>query len=323
MDDFCAELKARREASGLSVDDLFERTRINPTFLKALEAGDFDILPEAYIRLFLKKYAQEIGLNPREILDRYEALRRPPDASVSQSPLPARTHTPSAGPVLGIAFGLALMVAIGAIVLKDRDWSASSKAPSKENARTAVQPPSPPGEAARGETSGSVSRPNDVPSGAPVTQRETPQTPTGEARAPDVRVEPPSPGDSHTTTGPTTLRTERVVVAYSLPIPLSSISTDSLLILTGRALQTTRVTVLADGEPIFDDTLSAGQKHLWNAHSRFRIEVENAPDVAFSLQGHDLNLLGKPGRKLRLFISRSSIWVEEIEPSPSSAAVDF
>ena len=313
MDDFCAELKARREASGLSVDDLFERTRINPTFLKALEAGDFDILPEAYIRLFLKKYAQEIGLNPRKILDRYEALRRPPDASVSQSPLPERTHTPSAGPVLGIAFGLALMVAIGAIVLKDRDWSASSKAPSKENA----------GEAARGETSDSVSRPNDIPSGAPVTQRETSQTPTGEARAPDVRVAPPSPGDSHTTTGPTTLPTERVPVAYSLSIPLSSISTDSLLILAGRALQTTRVTVLADGEPIFDDTLSAGQKHLWNAHSRFRIEVENAPDVAFSLQGHDLNLLGKPGRKLRIFISRSSIWVEEIEPSPSSAAVDF
>jgi cytoskeletal protein RodZ len=323
MDDFCAELKAQREASGLSVDDLFERTRINPTFLDALEAGNFDILPEAYTRLFLKKYAQEIGLNPREILGRYEALRRPSDASDSQSPPPKRARVPSTGLMLVIAFGLVLAVGIGTMALKNRDRSASSKATSKGNARTAVQLPSPPGEAARGETSDSVSPSNDVPSGAPFTQREIPQTPVGEARPPSVRVEAPSPGNSLTATGPTTLPTERVVVAYSLSIPLPSIGTDSLLILAGRALQTTRVTVLADGEPIFDGTLSAGQKRLWNARSRFRIEVENAPGVAFSLQGHAFNLLGKPGRKLRLSISRSSIWVEEVEPSPSSAAVDF
>ena len=47
-------LKTQRENLGLSIGDIYEHTRINPEFIKVLEAGQFDLLPLAYARLFLK-----------------------------------------------------------------------------------------------------------------------------------------------------------------------------------------------------------------------------------------------------------------------------
>ena len=38
MDELIQELKAQRESLGLSIQDLFQRTRINSDFLEALEA---------------------------------------------------------------------------------------------------------------------------------------------------------------------------------------------------------------------------------------------------------------------------------------------
>ncbi len=303
MEDLSAELKARREASGLSIDDLFERTRINPTFLEALESGNFDILPEAYTRLFLKTYAEEIGLNPQEILARYEALKESPKTPGSASP--ARSQTPSAGLMLAVSLVLVLAaVGIGTLALKDRDRSQG--AASEGDIRVALQAPSTP---------------------APPS---TPQTPQPEAPASSdksAQVSPESYDDDLPPAVPlaeetAALPVERVAAAYSLSTGFPFGSMDSILTLSGYVLETTRIVVSADGEQIFDGVLSTGRKRLWNARSRFRVEVENAPGVALSLQGHALKSLGSPGRKLRLFISRSSIWVEEIEP-PSGAPGGF
>ncbi|MDA0711059.1 MAG: helix-turn-helix domain-containing protein [bacterium] len=74
MHEIAEILRSEREALGLTLDDLFQRTRINLDFLTAIEAGRFDVLPEAYVRLFIKKYAQEVGLNAPEILSQYDLM---------------------------------------------------------------------------------------------------------------------------------------------------------------------------------------------------------------------------------------------------------
>ena len=76
MKNFFTELKAHREASGISLEAIFERTRIDLVYLKALESGQFNVLPEVYIQLFLKKYAQEIGLNPHQVLENYKVYKK-------------------------------------------------------------------------------------------------------------------------------------------------------------------------------------------------------------------------------------------------------
>jgi len=40
-------LKTQRENLGLSIGDIYEHTRINPEFIKVLEAGQFELLPVA------------------------------------------------------------------------------------------------------------------------------------------------------------------------------------------------------------------------------------------------------------------------------------
>ena len=76
MDDqepFFHDLKQLRVAQGITLEDISSKTRINQRFLEALEAGEFTILPNTYIRLFLRSYCQEIGSNFMEVVQQLEA----------------------------------------------------------------------------------------------------------------------------------------------------------------------------------------------------------------------------------------------------------
>ena len=116
---------------------------------------------------------------------------------------------------------------------------------------------------------------------------------------------------------------ERLLQAYSLTPGFSLNPADSLLILSGTLLETTRLVVSADGKERFSGILEAGSEHRWEAQHRFFIQIDNAQAVTLSLQGHPLKLVETPNRKLRLFISRASIWVEEIAPVLPNAGSDF
>ena len=76
-------LKTQRENLGLSIDDIYEHTRINPEFIKVLEAGQFEFLPVAYARLFLKTYARELELDVRDILSRFDRSVAPQPSRVT------------------------------------------------------------------------------------------------------------------------------------------------------------------------------------------------------------------------------------------------
>jgi cytoskeletal protein RodZ len=69
---FYHDLKNAREAKGISLQEISATTLINPKFLEAIEEGNFTILPQTYIRAFIREYAQVVGLNPQETLRKYE-----------------------------------------------------------------------------------------------------------------------------------------------------------------------------------------------------------------------------------------------------------
>ena len=67
------ELKATREALGLSLADLFQRTRISVAYLQAIENNDFHLLPvPVYTKNFIKTYASALGIDSKPILINYE-----------------------------------------------------------------------------------------------------------------------------------------------------------------------------------------------------------------------------------------------------------
>ncbi len=72
------ELKAAREAQGLSLTEIAEKTRISHTFLKALEEDDYSVIPgEVFVIGFLRTYSKELGLNVKDVMARYRELFPP------------------------------------------------------------------------------------------------------------------------------------------------------------------------------------------------------------------------------------------------------
>jgi len=66
------DLSTLREEKGLSLADVFAKTRISTKNLTALERGDFATLPPAvYTKAFIKQYAELLGIDPQPILSKY------------------------------------------------------------------------------------------------------------------------------------------------------------------------------------------------------------------------------------------------------------
>lgn len=64
-------LKTIRTSQGLSLQQVAQRTHIQPGQLRAIETGNWMKLPEAiYVKGFLKKYAQSLGLDGNSIAEK-------------------------------------------------------------------------------------------------------------------------------------------------------------------------------------------------------------------------------------------------------------
>jgi hypothetical protein len=92
---FGDELAQARLAKGISLLDISTETRINVKFLEAIESGQFQILPQTYVRAFLREYALLVGLNPDEVLQRYNSIQqedrphKPEETTKQTAALPA------------------------------------------------------------------------------------------------------------------------------------------------------------------------------------------------------------------------------------------
>ncbi len=91
LTDLYTELRMAREARGMSLEDIAQSTLINIDLLRAIEAGNTDILPAAYVRAFLRAYATSVGLDPSYVMHRFEGKTgTPPPAPPIQPQSPAR-----------------------------------------------------------------------------------------------------------------------------------------------------------------------------------------------------------------------------------------
>ena len=76
MSDLGAKLRQAREAKGLTLDDLFEQTKIQVRLLKALEEEEYHLFPgEVYARGALRNYAETVGLDYKEVLALYQGAQ--------------------------------------------------------------------------------------------------------------------------------------------------------------------------------------------------------------------------------------------------------
>ncbi len=67
------DLKALREERGLTIEDIYLKTRVNASILNAIENGDFNLLPAPVsTKKFIRIYAETIGIDAGIILDHYQ-----------------------------------------------------------------------------------------------------------------------------------------------------------------------------------------------------------------------------------------------------------
>jgi len=70
---FGRHLVQERELRGLTRDDVVRATRLPPSAVEALEGGDAERTPHrAYVVVYLRAYAAAVGLDPDEVVLRYE-----------------------------------------------------------------------------------------------------------------------------------------------------------------------------------------------------------------------------------------------------------
>ncbi|MBT3232220.1 MAG: DUF4115 domain-containing protein [Calditrichaeota bacterium] len=64
------ELRSAREFNEMSLDQIRSVTKINTLYLENLETGNWAFLPAVYVNLFIKAYAQAVGVQSDEFSDR-------------------------------------------------------------------------------------------------------------------------------------------------------------------------------------------------------------------------------------------------------------
>ena len=72
--EFFEELRAAREARGMTLEQVSRATLIDVKYLHAIEQGSVTMLPATYVRAFIREYAATIGLDPAAVMRKFNQV---------------------------------------------------------------------------------------------------------------------------------------------------------------------------------------------------------------------------------------------------------
>jgi cytoskeleton protein RodZ len=117
MGDVGAKLRGERERLGIGIDRIEAETHIRAKFLLAIEEERFGALPgPAYVRAFVRDYAEQLGLDPQALM---AELSTHPD--MAEEPVMIAPRREASVPLLSrgtrsAAWTLALVVALVVVI---------------------------------------------------------------------------------------------------------------------------------------------------------------------------------------------------------------
>jgi cytoskeleton protein RodZ len=260
-----AYLRQLREARGVSLEEIARVTRVNPSYLHALESDDYASLPvPVFTRGFIRAYCQALSEPPDQalaIFDGRETAPAPPAAapaptphapSPSAAPPPPRAASSARtvpepaprnrGPVL-VSF--ILLVVLG-IALFAVTLALQSGREGPESTRAARSAPG-------GDSAVAPARP--IPPATPAT--------------PGAPGTPPS-------AGPQAARPP----GYRL---------------VARTVEPTWIRVRTEDGKTTEETIPAGQVREWSSTGPFTLTIGNAGGIALELNGRAIPPLGASG----------------------------
>ncbi|MGE5592260.1 MAG: RodZ domain-containing protein [Betaproteobacteria bacterium] len=277
-------LREAREARGLTISDVREATKIRARYLEAIERGEFEVLPgEAYVKGFLRNYAEAVGLSGDEIVGRYKAERAKLEEERAQDAPPGERRNMSQNIrisrrfLAALGFG-ALLVLVVAVALWGRGHVPAGPAPDVPAPEEGPAAPSSPaadvvaGDGAAVAKAGvsAEARPGERPSGIGPDETEM----TASQPAPEASPTPSSaPG--------TEQESAEAHEGHELSVSIT---------------ERCWVRVVADGKVVFERSMVAGEQATWHAKKSIRIKVGNASGIDVTYNGLRIGPLGKSGQ---------------------------
>jgi transcriptional regulator with XRE-family HTH domain len=75
LEKFAEELRTAREKSGITLQQIAQKSRIDLKYIQAIDKGDFSFLPEVYVKAFIKQFAKIVGLDEHVAIKKFEAAK--------------------------------------------------------------------------------------------------------------------------------------------------------------------------------------------------------------------------------------------------------
>lgn len=278
MTDIGAQLRAAREARGLTLQDIEQATRIRVKYLRALEEGNFEVLPETvYVRGFLKAYAREVGLDPDPLL----AQIGPPPESVPEpstaGQLLAEPLQPTPLPIGSIVSILVALLLIGA--LSFAVWWVYPRRADFMGFLAFV--PTPPDSALTPEETAIGIVPLATATIEFIFEPTISPDATATVTPVPTATTPPRPTSTPTAGGPT-----------ATPEPSPTVEGVRLQV---EIVDRSWIWVRVDGAEAFMGTLEAGEEREWQGNETIFLRTGNAAGVQVTLNGEPLGVLGRQG----------------------------
>ena len=281
------ELKATREALGLSLADLFQRTRISVAYLQAIENNNFHLLPvSVYSKNFIKTYARTLGIDSKPILINYEGYLNSQKGSregvSKRKSLLRRIASPKI--YLGIASVLIVISVVAWLISKQYQ---SSSDIINSTRRIAVAIP---------ENKEQIVN-SPVNMAVPISQqiKATPELALNEInKQSQVKAQSISSKMENNAEKPSK---DQVSVSVKNVQPAVNSEEASLLIIS--AIEETWIRIKADQNPSFQVLLKPGEKFERKAVS-FYMDIGNAGGIKIQFKGKNIENLGKSGQVIHL-----------------------
>lgn len=260
-------LRKEREKRNVSLEAVAKVTRITRENLEALERDDFQVISApVFVRGFLRNYANYLGLDPKEVIARY-------DSQTDLLPLPQDKEPPPPSPreekpVFKILLFLSILL-VG-VAFSFYYYQKPSGPPSAPSPYAGASP-------------------SPAPGSQPSSSKGTPTKGKTETRAlqPEKGKKPPDKPQ-----------------AAMIPLPDMDPTKEPSHVLKAVATEKTWVRVVADDLHVRSILLQPGETSAWRAQRKFSITLGNAGGVELFFNGASQGRAGKSGAVVHLILPK-------------------
>ena len=292
--------KQVRETKGLTVDEVASKTRIRSDFVKALEDGNFAVLPDqVFAKGFVRSYARSLGLDEEDAIHRFiqsaGAFYEKQDERVRLKVRQAEEERKRQAnrKAVAVAIGIAVLTLI---FLLSREQSSVLRRgnPDHTSTKRAAQAAKDASDMAPRQESEHVaaaSKPSDVPAVGPkaTTDVHRPEpavsSVVASSKPEPVTVSTTSPG----TDGP----------LGGISLDGAGAASDGQLVLDLEATELSWVVVQIDNGSPQEALLRPGEKAHWKGQDQFILTLGNAGGVKAELNGKPQKPFGPSGKVAR------------------------